>query len=88
VRSKICHHDGDTEATVTLHSESSFLDEVIGEYYRKLNLGTIPVSIDAFGNNPLPQSPTGATKEEMYKRLRDDYYLTFSIIYDRVSGFR
>jgi hypothetical protein len=64
------------------------LDEVIGEYYRKLNLGTIPVSIDAFGNNPLPQSPTGATKEEMYKRLRDDYYLTFSIIYDRVSGFR
>jgi energy-coupling factor transporter ATP-binding protein EcfA2 len=78
VRSKICHHDGDTEATVTLHSEGSFLEEVIGEYYRELNLGTIPISIDAFGNNPLPQSPTGATKEEMYKRLRDDYYLTFA----------
>jgi energy-coupling factor transporter ATP-binding protein EcfA2 len=78
VRSRICHHDGDTEATVIIHSEHSFLEEVIGEYYRDLNLGTVPINIDAFGNNPLPQSPTGATKEEMYKRLRDDYYLTFS----------
>jgi energy-coupling factor transporter ATP-binding protein EcfA2 len=78
VRSKICHHDGDTEATVTIHSESSFLEEVIGEYYHELNLGIIPASIDAFGNNPLPACPIGATKEEMYKRLLTDYYLTFS----------
>jgi energy-coupling factor transporter ATP-binding protein EcfA2 len=76
VRSKISHHDGDTEATVTLHSESSFLEEVIGEYYRELKFAAIPVSLDAFANNPLPKCPEGATEEEMYKRLRDDYYLT------------
>ena len=38
VRSKIYHHDGETRATVTLHSEDSFLKEVIAPYYKDLNL--------------------------------------------------
>jgi len=77
VRSTICHHDGDTEATVILHSASTFLEEVIGEYYRELNLGASPISLDTFANNPLPSCPKSATHEEMYKRLRDDYHRTF-----------
>ncbi|MEL6815249.1 MAG: hypothetical protein AAFP03_10610 [Cyanobacteria bacterium J06598_3] len=33
VRSKIRHHDSETQATVTFHSAQSFLAEVIAPYY-------------------------------------------------------
>ncbi|MFN6527358.1 dynamin family protein [Nostoc sp. ChiSLP03a] len=78
VRSKVFHHDGETKAIVKFHSETTFIKEVIGEYYRELNLGNIP-TLDDFGSKPLPSLPTAksATHQEMYNRLQNDYHLTF-----------
>ncbi|BAZ18259.1 hypothetical protein NIES4071_101440 (plasmid) [Calothrix sp. NIES-4071] len=75
VRSKIEHHDDETQAKVTFHSESSFLEKVIAPYYEKLSLGTPPQSLDEFANQPFPESPDGVTNQTMYDHLRDDYYL-------------
>lgn len=81
VRSKIFHHDGDTEATVVYHSKNTFLEEVIGEYYRELELGSVG-SLEEFAHSSLPNSPRSATHEEMYKRLRDDYHSTYKMYRD------
>jgi hypothetical protein len=77
VRSRIFHHDGELEATATFHSKSTFLKELIEEYYRELNLGSSPSTIEDFANNPLPPSPKSATHQAMYERLRDDYHQTY-----------
>ncbi|MCC5646365.1 dynamin family protein [Nostoc sp. CHAB 5824] len=77
VRSKVLHDDGETKAIVKFHSESTFIEEVIGEYYRELNLGNVP-SLDDFGNKSLPPLPKhSATHQEMYKRLKNDYHSAF-----------
>ena len=74
VRSKIYHHDGnETKATVHFHTEKSFLEEVIEPYYRDLELGSSPTSLDAFANAPFLPAPQSATHQEMYERLLYDY---------------
>ncbi|MUG97450.1 hypothetical protein F7734_36045 [Scytonema sp. UIC 10036] len=75
VRSKIEHHDGETQAIVTLYSENSFIAEVIKPYYEKLSLGTPPKNLDEFAHLPFPNPPEGVTNQAMYEHLRDDYYL-------------
>ncbi|MBD1945513.1 hypothetical protein H6F50_24720 [Coleofasciculus sp. FACHB-712] len=58
VRSNI-HHNADVEtyAEVWFHTEYSFLDEVIAPYYKQLNLGSRPRSIQEFADFPLPELP-------------------------------
>jgi Skp family chaperone for outer membrane proteins len=75
VRSTIENKDGMTRAEVTLHSEQSFLEEVIWLYYDKLGFTDKPTSLDDFANKPFPeQPPSGATDEARYKRLRENYH--------------
>ncbi|MER5931985.1 hypothetical protein [Streptomyces sp. NPDC002054] len=57
VTSVIRHEDGvDTQAQVFLHSERSFLHEVIAPYYAELGLGSPPATLDRFAG-PLPAEP-------------------------------
>ncbi|MEQ8467687.1 dynamin family protein [Coleofasciculus sp. E1-EBD-02] len=64
---------------VTLHSESSFLNEVIYPYYDELGLAEKPYSLDEFASQVFPeQGVAGASNEEMYKRLCDDYHRNLS----------
>lgn len=75
VRSTIENYPLETTAEVTLHSEKSFLEDVIYPYYEKLGFANKPFSLDDFAKSPFPQmQPGGATDEQMYKHLRDDYY--------------
>jgi energy-coupling factor transporter ATP-binding protein EcfA2 len=75
VRSTIENKDEAARAEVTLHSEQSFLEEVIWLYYDKLGFTDKPTSLDDFANKPFPeQPPSGATDEARYKRLREDYH--------------
>lgn len=76
VRSKIFHHEKDTEATVIYHSKNTFLEEVLGEYYRELGLGNLE-SIEEFANQLFLNNPQSATHEQMYKRLKEDYHAPF-----------
>ena len=77
VKSRILHHNGKLEATAIFHSRSTFLKEVIEEYYRELDLGSCPSILSDFAQNPLPPSPKSATHQAMYERLRDDYHETY-----------
>lgn len=77
VRSRIFHHDGELEATAIFHSKNTFMKEVIEEYYRELNLGPCPNTLEEFAQNSLPSSPKSATHQAMYERLRDDYHETY-----------
>lgn len=75
VRSTIENKDEAARAEVTLHSEQSFLEEVIWLYYDKLGFTDKPTSLDDFAHKPFPeQPPSGATDEARYKRLREDYH--------------
>ncbi|HBB33210.1 MAG TPA: hypothetical protein DDZ80_08530 [Cyanobacteria bacterium UBA8803] len=75
VRSTICHEPQATYAEVTFHSEQTFLDEVISPYYKALNLGTPPKTLDDFAK-PLPSfAGTDATQKSMYERFKEDYHL-------------
>jgi len=76
-RSKIRHHEGETEAVVLFHSEQSFLSEVLAPYYQKLGLGPCPTSLEEFGNRPLPESPNSIALKVMYTHLKDDYHTGF-----------
>ena len=76
VRSTIYHDEGETYAEVILHSADSFLQEVIGPYYRELGLGVVPETIDDFAK-PLPNTNfngSNSTGESMYEHLKGDYY--------------
>ncbi|MBE9032428.1 dynamin family protein [filamentous cyanobacterium LEGE 11480] len=73
VRSKIYHHDGPTEASVTFHSETSFLQEVIRPYYEELGFANPPASLDIFESSALPMKPGGAALGTMYEHLKHDY---------------
>ncbi|WP_036484412.1 hypothetical protein [Myxosarcina sp. GI1] len=62
VRSKILHQpETDTYGEITFHSEHSFLQEVIAPYYKELDLGQVPYSLDEFACNPLPSRPSHLT---------------------------
>ncbi|MBW4508413.1 MAG: dynamin family protein [Scytonematopsis contorta HA4267-MV1] len=79
VRSTIVNYPGETTAEVTLHSEKSFLQEVIYPYYEKLGFTNKPFSLNDFAKSPLPQIQPGiATDEQMYKHLHDDYYINIA----------
>lgn len=76
VRSTIYHNEGETYAEVVLHSEESFLKEVIGPYYQELGLGVVPETLGDFAK-PLPATNFGgsnSTLESMYEHLRGDYH--------------
>jgi len=76
VRSTIYYHEGETYAEVILHSENSFLQEVIGPYYQELGLGVVPETLDDFAK-PLPNTNfdgSNSTGESMYEHLKGDYY--------------
>jgi energy-coupling factor transporter ATP-binding protein EcfA2 len=77
VRSKIYHHNGETKAIVTFHSEQSFLEEVIVPYYEKLDLGVPPQTLQSFAETKLPASPKGATLETMHEHLKNDHHRNF-----------
>lgn len=63
------------QAEVTLHSEDSFLKEVIWPYYDELGFTDKPHSLDNFAREQLPEQYSGgASEEEMYKHLRNDYH--------------
>jgi Dynamin family len=74
VRSKIYHHEGETNAAVTLHSEDSFLQEIIAPYYECLGLGAAPKSLDEFAHSELFATPKTATLQTMFDHLRNDYH--------------
>jgi hypothetical protein len=89
VRSKFLHHNDDIEATVKFHSEETFLTEVIGEYYRVLDLSPIPDSLESFADSkslPEPSSKSSTTHQEMYNRLKDDYHANFPEYGERVKS--
>lgn len=73
VRSKIYHHEGETKASVTFHSEDSFLQEVIKPYYKALGFTNPPANLDVFASASLPMEPTGVTLQTMYGHLKNDY---------------
>lgn len=77
VRSTIENQPGETIAEVTLHSQNSFLEEVIYPYYEALGLTDKPISLDDFANKQFPPIQSSATDEQMYKHLRDDYHANF-----------
>ncbi|NEP59570.1 MAG: hypothetical protein F6K31_21595 [Symploca sp. SIO2G7] len=74
VRSTICHQPGTTYAEVTVHSEESFLQEVITPYYQELGLGTPPSNLQDFSRNLPSFSGADATKRSMYEHLQRDYH--------------
>ncbi|BAY96117.1 hypothetical protein NIES37_00430 [Tolypothrix tenuis PCC 7101] len=75
VRSVVCNQEGAIEVKVVLHSEKTFLEEVILPYYKSLKLQPEPRTLDEFAQTSLPdQMPTGATDEAVYKHLRSDYF--------------
>lgn len=79
VRSTIVNHSGETAAEVILHSEDSFLEEVIYPYYDKLGFLNKPSSLNNFASSPFPQiKMVGASDEQMYNHLYKDYYANLS----------
>ncbi|QDL10928.1 hypothetical protein DP113_26100 [Brasilonema octagenarum UFV-E1] len=75
VRSLVCNKEGSVEVRVILHSEKTFLEEVILPYYKSLKLKPEPRTLDEFARASLPaQMPVGATDEAVYKHLRYDYF--------------
>ncbi|MBP0017894.1 MAG: AAA-like domain-containing protein [Cyanobacteria bacterium SBLK] len=74
VRSTICHQEGETHAEVTVHSEESFLKEVIHPYYVELNLGSLPENLDEFARSLPDFSERDATLNSMYEHLKRDYH--------------
>ncbi|MEM9542211.1 MAG: AAA-like domain-containing protein [Cyanobacteria bacterium P01_E01_bin.42] len=73
VRSTICHQEGDTYAEVIVHSEESFLKEVIRPYYVELNLGMLPQNLEEFARSLPDFSGGDATLNSMYEHLKKDY---------------
>lgn len=61
VRSSICHNaEAETYADVYFYDEKNFLDEIIAPYFRELNLGNPPQSIEEFSVRELAQGdPAG-----------------------------
>ena len=84
VRSTIENHQGEIVTEVIIHSENSFLEEVIYPYYKELGLENKPLNLNDFALQKFPQTQVidanatneraSATNERMYKHLKDDYH--------------
>lgn len=75
VRSVVCNQEGSVEVKVVLHSEKTFLEEVILPYYKSLKLKPEPRTLDEFARTTLPATmPVGATNEAVYQHLRSEYF--------------
>ncbi len=74
VRSTICHQEGETYADVSVHSQESFLKEVIAPYYQELSLGDAPQTLDDFARSLPDFSGGDATLASMYEHLKRDYH--------------
>ncbi|KST66893.1 dynamin family protein [Mastigocoleus testarum] len=75
VRSVVCNQVGSVQVRVILHSEKTFLEEVILPYYRTLKLKPEPCNLNEFALASLPeQAPVGATDEAVYQHLLSDYF--------------
>jgi hypothetical protein len=80
VKSSIIRRAGETSATVIFHNEQSFLEK-ISPYYKALDLGNAPQTLDHFAASPLaplPASRSSADKEKhrhlkQYKDNLADY---------------
>lgn len=75
VRSVVTNKEGVIEVNVTLHSEKTFLEEVIHPYYESLRLESKPISLDEFAHATLlEQIFEKETDRALYRTLRQDYY--------------
>lgn len=75
VRSVVYNQEVSVEVRVVLHSEKTFLEEVILPYYKLLKLKPEPRTLDEFARTYLPDKmPAGATDEAVYKHLLSDYF--------------
>lgn len=81
-RSVIINTQGDIEVTVILHSEETFLNDVIYPYYDALGsylgFSSKPDTIEEFAREIFPDLQLDPVKEVFYKRLRNDYHNSLS----------
>ncbi len=74
----VTNHDSpETYADITFYTERNFLDWVVEPFFKRLQLGEAPLSLDEFAAVPLPEAPAAESKdpttdEEHLKKLR--YY--------------
>lgn len=59
VRSRIYHSLTDRGARLTMHTERSFMDEVIAPYHAELGLQPVPRDLSAFAGYPYPRVVDG-----------------------------
>lgn len=62
VRSRIYHSRTDRGARLTMHTERSFLDEVIAPYHAELRLEPAPRDLPAFAGHPYPRAADGPAR--------------------------
>lgn len=75
VRSVLTNKEGSIEIKVTLHSEKTFLEEVIHPYYESLKLESKPLTLDEFARASLSdRSFERETDRALYRTLQQDYY--------------
>ncbi|PWS41402.1 hypothetical protein DKT74_27805 [Streptomyces sp. ZEA17I] len=63
VRSRIYHSPTDRGARLTMHTEQSFVAEVIAPYHAELGLLPTPRTLSAFASHPYPGTPDGPAFE-------------------------
>lgn len=78
-RSTIIHDpNGQIKATITFHTESSFLLEIIHPYFDKLSIQKKPANLGEFSNYDFSKNEffvsNNATNKTVYERLVNDYY--------------
>jgi ElaB/YqjD/DUF883 family membrane-anchored ribosome-binding protein len=85
VRSTIYQNpNSETYGMVWFHTEQTFLDEAIGPYYEKLDLGNKPTSFQEFARTlpPLPSHKAADTNyQAMYNYLNLKYHANFGEYY-------
>ncbi len=82
-QSNIYHSPQESYGIVHFHSKSSFLEEVIVPYLKKLGFTSFPQNIEDFGQAQLPKLPVrvSANDESIYNHLKDEYHSHFSDYY-------
>lgn len=89
-RSVIVNTPGDIEVTVILHSEETFLKDVIYPYYDALDgylgFSSKPDTIEEFAQEVFPALQLDPEKEAFYKRLRNDYHNSISQYRKLITG--
>jgi len=88
--SKIFHKANlrEVQGEVEFHSWQSFQEEVIAIYYKKLNLGSKPITQEDFANKlpPLPSDKQDANSQRAYERLRGEYHKFFQDYREKLDG--